>query len=65
MLAINPQKVIAHLRSKGVSQNELARKIGVTGTLLSKVLNGIQDPSLSTTKRMAEYFGCTIDDLVN
>lgn len=65
MLAINAQKVIAHIRRMGISQNELARKIGVTGALLSKVLNGIQDPSLATTKRMAECFGCKIDDLVN
>lgn len=65
MLVLNAQKVIAHMRRKGISQNELARKIGVTGALVSKVLNGIQDPSLSATKRMADYFGTTIDDLVN
>lgn len=64
MLTINTQAIIAHLRRKGISQNELARNVGITSTAISKILNGYKDPSLAVTKRIADYFGCTIDDLV-
>ena len=65
MITINTQKIIAHLRRKGISQNELAKKVGVTGAAISKILNGFKDPSLAVAKRIADYFGTTIDDLVN
>ena len=64
-MIMNPQKVLAALRKKGVTQSDLARKVGVTREAVSKIVNGFRDPSLEVAKRIADYLGTTIDDLVN
>lgn len=64
-MVMNPNKVIAALRRKNVTQSDLARNVGVTKEAVSKIVNGFRDPSLEVAKRIAVYLGTTIDDLVN
>lgn len=47
----------------GVSQEKLAKILGVTRQTIISVENGKHDPSLSLAFNMAKVFGCTVDDL--
>ena len=52
------------LESKGATQGELAEYCCVTQTMISKIMHGIRVPSIALTVRMADFFGCTVDELV-
>jgi transcriptional regulator with XRE-family HTH domain len=40
---------------KGIHQNQLARKLGMDETLLSKIIGGYREPSEAQRKQLAEY----------
>jgi putative transcriptional regulator len=48
---------------KGISKAHLARKIGVTRSYVTHLENGRIQPSAETMFRIAEYFGCRIEDI--
>jgi transcriptional regulator with XRE-family HTH domain len=50
-------------KQKGYSQSQVAEKIGVTRQMISAIENGAS-PSIKTAQKLAEIFGCTIDDLL-
>lgn len=50
-------------KSKGLSQRELANKLGVSRTTVTMWESGGQYPRLETAVRVANVLGCTIDDL--
>lgn len=47
----------------GVSQETLAKMVGVSRQTIISVENGKHDPSLSLAFNMATVFGCTVDEL--
>ena len=47
----------------GISQKDLARKVGITQAFLSEVETGTKSPSLLTAAKLARALGCTIDEL--
>jgi len=47
----------------GMTQEELANKIGITTKWLSKLENGKVDPKLSLAYRISHYLECRIDDV--
>lgn len=47
----------------GLSQFELAVRVGVTPAYIGYLENGDRDPSLSVAKRIADYFDTTVDDI--
>ena len=49
---------------KKMSQDSLAKTIGVTQSYIAKIENGLKIPSMATGKAIAKEFGCTVDDLV-
>ena len=49
----------------GLSQEELADKIGVSRQTLSKYETGESLPDIEKCKQLADVFGVTIDDLLN
>jgi transcriptional regulator with XRE-family HTH domain len=57
-----------HLRAirleKGLTQQALAKKAGMSYTFLSNVERGKADPSLTTLKRLAAALGVTVSQLV-
>lgn len=59
-------KYLYELRmSKNITQRELAEKVGVDFTYISKVENGIVDPpSERTTMKMAEALGADVDEIL-
>ena len=48
----------------GISQKDLARKVGITQAFLSEVVTGTKSPSLLTAAKLARALGCTIDELL-
>jgi len=52
-------------RRKGLTQDQLADKIGVNRAMIGSYEEGRATPKLSALSTMAHYFGVTLDELVN
>lgn len=58
-------RAIKRLRSNaGLTQVELAERIGISQGSLSAYESGKDIPSVNTLIRMADVFKCTLDELV-
>lgn len=53
------------MEEKNVLQEELATAVGVSQTFISYILNGFKTPSLDVAKRIADYLGVTVDELID
>ena len=61
----NLYKNIKNLRiSYGLTQKELAKKINVTQSLISKWENNYAEPSIYYLNVLADYFEITVDYLI-
>lgn len=49
---------------KGITQDELATKCGVSQQAVCNYEAGIREPSLYTLKRLASVLDCTVDELL-
>ncbi|UKS25059.1 helix-turn-helix domain-containing protein [Paenibacillus sp. HWE-109] len=59
-------KMLIRLREKtGLTQKDLATKLGIARTTYSGYENGAREPDLETLKRIADYFDVTLDYLLN
>lgn len=54
----------AMMKSKHVTQEELAKEIGVTQTMFSRYITGKSNPTIYKAYGIAEYIGCSIDELM-
>lgn len=50
--------------SNNMTMNELGKQIGISKQALSKLESGQREPSLYTVVKIANYFNCSLDDLV-
>jgi len=50
--------------AKGLTQDKLAKRIGVSRAYLSRLEMGRHDPPLSTLRRLAKALKSTVADLV-
>lgn len=50
-------------KRKGMTQNEMATWAGVSQAAENKWEHGVSEPSLDTLKRMAAFFGVSMDSL--
>lgn len=58
-------KRIAELRKKnGITQDQLAEEMGVSGQAVSKWENDISCPDISALPKLADYFHVTVDELL-
>lgn len=48
----------------GLTQTELSKMLDVTPFTISAWENGTAEPRLSKAKKLAEIFGCTLDDII-
>jgi len=48
---------------EGVTQGELAESIGVSRQTINSIETGRYDPSLELAFKLAEEFGCRIEDI--
>lgn len=57
------RNVTALMKSRGVSQRDLAKLTGDSDTQISRVVNGQHVPNCAFLCRIAEALECTLDDL--
>ena len=55
----------AKLKERGISQGKLARELDVVPVTVSQWVRGITYPNLLTACDIADYLGCTLDELVD
>ena len=58
------EKLKKMLEARNAKQVDIARLLGVSEVMVSKYVNGVSVPNVLAAKAMAEYLGCTIDDIV-
>lgn len=51
------------LRCCGLNQYDLAKRIGVSTTMVNHYINGRNVPSIYTMKKIVKVLGCSLDDL--
>lgn len=57
------EKIYALRRKSGLSQEQLAEKIGVSRQAISKWECGLSTPELDKMKALSEFFNITVDEL--
>lgn len=50
---------------KGLSQIELAQRVGISQVCLCRYETGERNPSYRVLKRIADVLGCTVDHLIS
>ena len=61
---LNSRAVWDHLERLGLSQNDLARRAGISSGYLSRLMNGTRSPSARTRYGLHEALGCPeLEDL--
>ena len=58
------EKLKKMLEEKNVKQVDIARLLGVSEVLVSRYVSGQSNPTVPSVKKIAEYLGCKIDDIV-
>lgn len=59
------EKIKLRLKEMGMSQNELARRAGLTSSGISTIINGTFEPRMDNLRRIAQVFGCLPGDLLD
>ena len=49
---------------KGMTQEEIAAKVGIIQSQISRYEAGISEPNLETLKKLASILDCTVDELL-
>ncbi len=63
-MAVNMENVIRNKRKeKGISQEELAKRCGVSRQTINAIENDKYDPTLSLAFRLARELGLAVDEL--
>lgn len=59
------EKIKKLAQENGVSNSELARAAGTSSQFICNVLKGYKIPSVPVLKRIADYFGVSVDELID
>lgn len=51
-------------KEKRISQSELGEKVGYTQQAVAKWESGESEPNTNTLLKLAEIFGCSVDELI-
>ena len=62
-VTLNPAPVWAFLEERGISQNELARLVGISSGYCSQLMSGSAHPSPQVRERLQRELGLDFDDL--
>ena len=61
-----PMKNLAKIRKQsGSTQKNLSILLGFSQELISKYERGLSNPSISSLKKMASFFNCSVDYLID
>ena len=58
------ERIAEKRKARGLKQDELAEKLGVSAQAVSKWENDISCPDIMTLPQLAEILGCSIDELL-
>lgn len=61
---INGTRIKELMREQGITNKELAEAAGVTEPMISYVLRGYRDTTVSVMVRIANRLGVTLDEIV-
>lgn len=61
---VNGRKIRELREREGLSTVEFAEKVLVSQAMASYIETGIKQPSVAVLKRIADYFGLAVDDLL-
>lgn len=64
MIIVNGKKIQDLRLKNGLTLDKLARSVGCGVAMLSQVENGEKQPGVILLKRIANYFGLTVDELI-
>lgn len=51
-------------KANGITQRELAEKLGVAQPTITQYETGVRKPDIVTLKKLAKILGCTTDQLL-
>ena len=60
----NAEKLIEKRKIAGLSQTAVAKKLGCTSSAVSQYESGKSEPDFETLVKLAEIYGCTVNDFV-
>lgn len=52
-------------KARGLTQEALAEKVGITQAVVSRYESGDRFPKLTIAAKIAEALGCKVDDLID
>ena len=58
------EKLKAARKAAGMTQQQLADALGCRAKDISRWESGLHEPGALTLKKMAQFLGCSMDDLV-
>lgn len=64
MSKVNGDRISALMDKKGVTQSEMAERVGITKSMMCYIARGLRNPNIETLSRIANELDCTIDELV-
>ena len=59
------KRIVHHRKRLGLTQDQLAEKLGVTAQAVSKWENDQSCPDIATLPKLAQIFGITVDELLD
>ena len=63
-MSLNKTKIEIRRTKRGISRKELADLVGVTERAIEYYEKGKREPKASILKKIAEVFGCLMEDLI-
>lgn len=58
------KKLIKFRKDAGLSQSDVAKKLKCTASAINQYENGKRKPSFDVLVKLAEIYGCTVNDFV-
>lgn len=61
---INHEKIAELIRAKGIEQKVLAEEVGVSEAMMSFIVRGLKEPSLTVLTRIAKALDVPVAELI-
>lgn len=61
---VNQEKIKELLGEKGIEQKALAAQVGISEAMMSFIVNGLREPSLTVLSRIAKVLGVPVAELI-
>jgi putative transcriptional regulator len=62
-MALGKNRLLQFRERRGITQEALARKVGVTRQTIISIEGGRYSPSIELSLKLARAFGCRVEDL--